>query len=220
MKITEILKESENIDVLKDFVFEIKNSLYQKKIPKEQIVTHTVNKNIIEKLKEKYNNSDKIVAGLEYLKDLRIIFDNKNKNANQNAFYRNDDKTIVLNIAKIKQNTDIINLQKNNKTVNKIWQTLFHELRHGFQFSEYGEYIKTLKDVDWSRRPTEWDALWSDLLYKHNPENYKNAQDYAKTVTTELNDIIKSKKYPYKELPEKVFKNYLRKTAAIYSKGN
>lgn len=220
MKITEILKENENINVLKDFVSEIKKSLSQQKIPKEQIITYTVNESITENLKEKYAYSEKIVHGLDFLKDLRIIFDNKNKYANQNAFYRDNDKTIVLNIAKIKQNTDIINLQKNNKTVNKIWQTLFHELRHGFQFSEYSDYIKTLKNVDWSKRPTEWDALWSDLLYKHNPENYKNAQDYAKKITKELNDIIKSK-YPYKDLPEKIQKNYLRKTATVYSeKGN
>lgn len=219
MKIKDILYENRNIDVLKELVSNIKNSLTNDKIPKDQIVTYNISKDIIQNLKEKYDDSEKIVSGLEYIEDLRIIFDNKNKDASQNAFYRNRDKTIVLNIAKIKSNTDIINIKKKNKTTQKIWQTLFHELRHSFQFSEYGEYVNTLKDTEWSQKPTEWDALWSDLLYKHDPQNYSNAQEYAKTITNELNDIIKSK-YPYNELPKKVLKNYLRKTAVIYNREN
>ncbi|MFW6015797.1 MAG: hypothetical protein ACOCRK_05120 [bacterium] len=218
MKITEILKENKNIDVLMDLVSKIKQNL-TKKIPKEQIITIDIKSDIIEELKQKYSENKKILTGLDYIKDLRIIFDNKNKNAMQNAFYRDKDKTIVLNIAKIKSNTDLINLKKNNNTTKKIWQTLFHELRHSFQFSEYGEYIKSLKDNDWSQRPTEWDALWSDLLYKHNPDYYNNVQDYAETITKELNDIIKAK-YPYKKLPKDIIKKYMKKSAVYYHKEN
>lgn len=218
MKIGEILSEStgENIGIINDVLSIVKRDIV-KQLPKNQVYTFSKwNKNEIEKLKEKYN-SDKISNALDNINKLKIIFNNtdKHKNATELGFYNDATGAIVINVSKIKSSSDIINLRKNNPTVKRIWQTVFHELRHFFQFGEYGDYIKTLSGTDWASRSTEWDALWSDLLYKHNPNEFDNSVEYAKTVVDELNDKLKSNS-PFKPLSDKNYKNYLRKTAAYH----
>lgn len=218
MRINEILSEAtiDNIEIIQDLLNLVKRDIV-KQLPKNQIYTFSKwDKKEIEKLKEKYN-SEKIKVSLDGIKDVKIIFDNteKSKNVLQSGFYNDSNKSVVINVSKIKSSSDLINLRKNNDTTKKIWQTVFHELRHYFQFVDYGEYITTLKGTDWSKRPTEWDALWSDLLYKHSPSMYDDSVEYAKLVVDELNNKIKSKK-PYEPLSDKDYKNYLRKTAAYH----
>lgn len=218
MRINDLLLEDtrENIDVIRDLLDLVKRDIV-KQLPKNQVYTFSKwNKNDIEKLKEKYN-SEKITKALDNINKVKIIFNNtdKHKNSSELGFYNDDNNAVVINVSKIKSSSDLINLRKNNPTVKRIWQTIFHELRHYFQFSEYGGYIKTLKVTDWASRPTEWDALWSDLLYNYEPNNYDDSKEYAKTVVDELNNKIKSKT-PYKSLSDKDYKNYLRKTAVYH----
>lgn len=218
MRINEILLEatSDNIEVIQDLLNLVKRDIV-KQLPKNQIYTFFKwDKKYINDLKEKYN-SEKITNALDNINKVKIIFNNtdKHKNASELGFYNDENKSIVINVSKIKSSSDLISLKKNNTVTNKIWQTIFHELRHFFQFNEYGDYVKTLKGTDWSKRPTEWDALWSDLLYNHSPSMYDDSVEYAKLVVDELNNKIKSKK-PYEPLSDKDYKNYLRKTAAYH----
>lgn len=218
MKINEILLEGtvENIGIINDIVSIVKRDTV-KQLPKNQIYTFFKwNTKELEQLAQAYD-SEKITTALSNIGKLKIIFDNteKNKNADQSGFYNNENKTIVINVSKIKSSSDVINLRKNNEVTKKIWQTVFHELRHYFQFGEYGKYIDTLKGKDWATKPTEWDALWSDLLYKHSPTTVDSSVRYAKMIVGELNNILTSKA-PYKPLSDRDYKNYLRKTAAYH----
>jgi hypothetical protein len=234
MKISHLSEETyENITIIQDIIRFIidrmpnvipQNSIYEfgftdggKNIDWTYNSTSPEIKSLKELIEENRDN-EKIKNALIRLSTNKIVFHNTEEKVYHSNLGDYSFGPINIYVSTIQKSSKpfVIKKSSNNPYPNfyftKFIQVLAHELRHLFQDVEYPDYlrtkshrnIKTGEIRDWNDRQVEWDAKWTDILTKTDPEDYSTASGYAEEVMSEFLQWVK--------LSDKIKKHYYKKT--------
>jgi hypothetical protein len=177
----------------------------------------------IKELIEENKNNPKIKESLDRLIFNQINFHNTEEYLKHNAYGDYSWGPINIYVSRMQNSTRTFVINSNedygypSMAHSKMVRTLFHEIRHFFQDTQYSSYLrkadrdlnkKTGETRPWGERQIEWDAKWSDTLYDINVEGFSSATDYAGVVMEEFKRWV--------NLSPKVEQHYYRKTISYY----
>jgi len=178
----------------------------------------------IKELIEENKDNPKIKFALEALLWTTITFHNTEKYLNYKHYGEYRHTPIHIFVSRIQESTRefIVKYDSDTNTYpsmynQRVFRTLFHELRHFFQDHTYPNYLrskdsyidkKTGKEREWGTRQVEWDAKWSDIIYSYEPAENSNINHYIEDVMIEF--------LAWVNISDKIKDHYKKKTAAYY----